>query len=87
MAQQHESPRHEPVLEAEIILMVDFISTQARAKGEAPSASREGSHTEPAAAEPLSASSPPTTDGVDRLYRQLVEIKAITATQLVECDR
>jgi hypothetical protein len=30
------------------------------------------------------ASYPPTSDGVDKLYRQLVEIHAITDTQLAE---
>jgi hypothetical protein len=48
--------------------MVDYTSTQARAKGVAPSSSREGSQDRTAAAEPLNASSPPTVDGVDMLY-------------------
>jgi hypothetical protein len=42
VAQPRMSPRHEPALEAERILMVDFASTQARAKEVAPSTSREG---------------------------------------------
>jgi hypothetical protein len=41
--QPHESPRHEPVLEAERILMVDFVSTQARAKVMNPSSNCERS--------------------------------------------
>jgi hypothetical protein len=43
--------------------MVDYASTQARAKGVAPSVSCEGSQVEAAAAEPLNASSPPTDWG------------------------
>jgi hypothetical protein len=34
-----------------------------------------------------SASPPLTTDGVDRMYHQLVEIHAIAATQLAESAR
>jgi hypothetical protein len=60
--------------------MVDYTSTQARAKGVAPSTSREGSQVGATTVEPLNASSPPTTDGVDRLYCQLAEIHIITAT-------
>jgi hypothetical protein len=41
VAQPHESPQHEPALETKRILMVDFTSTQARAKGVAPSTNRE----------------------------------------------
>jgi hypothetical protein len=37
------------------------------------------------ATKPLSASPPLTADGVDKMYRQLAEIHAITATQLAEC--
>jgi hypothetical protein len=65
--------------------MVDYASTQAQAKGLAPSASRVGSQVEAAVAEPLNASSPTTADRVDRLYHQLAEIHAITAMQLAEC--
>jgi hypothetical protein len=65
--------------------MVDFASTQTRAKGVSPSANREGGQTEATMAKPLNASPPPTIDGVDRLYHQLAEIHAITITQLVEC--
>jgi hypothetical protein len=49
---------------------------------EAPIASHEGGQ---AAVKALNASRPPTTDRVDKLYRQLVEIHAITAAQLAEC--
>jgi hypothetical protein len=37
-----ELPWHERTIEAERILMVDFAATQARAKGVAPSANRDG---------------------------------------------
>jgi hypothetical protein len=49
---------------------------------EAPIASHEGGQV---AVKALNASHLPTTDGVDKLYRQLVEIHAITAAQLAEC--
>jgi hypothetical protein len=42
MVQPPASPRHEPTLEAERILMVDITSTPARAKEMAPPTSREG---------------------------------------------
>jgi hypothetical protein len=38
-------------------------------------------------AEPPKTSPPPTVDGMDGLYCQLVEIHAITAIQLAECAR
>jgi hypothetical protein len=54
--------------------MVDFVTTQAQAKGAALSANREGGgQTE---AKPLNASPPPTADWVDRLYRQLARSMA-----------
>jgi hypothetical protein len=62
--------------------MVDFTSTQARAKEVAPLASHEGVQIEAAAAKPLSASPPLTDDGVDKMYRQLVEICAIATARL-----
>jgi hypothetical protein len=65
--------------------MVDFVSTQAQAKEVAPPASREGGQDEATAAKPLSASHLLTTDGVDKMYRQLAEIHAIAAAQLAEC--
>jgi hypothetical protein len=85
VAQPHESPRHKLMLEAEGILMVDFTSTQAWAKAVAPFTSREGGKTEATMAEPLNTSSPPTLDGVDMLFHQLVEIHAIATAQLTEC--
>jgi hypothetical protein len=47
--------------------MMDFSSMEARAKGVAPTASREEGHSEATVAKPLKASPPPTTDGVDRM--------------------
>jgi hypothetical protein len=38
-------------------------------------------------AKPPSTSPPLTTDGVDKMYHQLVEIHAITTAQLVESSR
>jgi hypothetical protein len=85
MVQPPASPRHEPTLEAERILMVDITSTPARAKEMAPPTSREGGGQEEATAtKPLSRSPPLTTDRVDKMYCQLAEIYAIAAVQLVE---
>jgi hypothetical protein len=67
--------------------MMDFASTQAQAKKVAPSTSHEGGQTEAAETEPPSTSAPLTTDGVDKMHRQLAEIHAITTTQLVEYAR
>jgi hypothetical protein len=64
--------------------MIDYAPVQARGKGEAPTASREGGQ---AAAKALNTSTPLTVDGVDTLYHQLVEIHAIVAAQLMECTR
>jgi hypothetical protein len=58
--------------------MVDFTSTQAQAKGVAPNTSHVGGKTEATLAKPLNTSPPPTDDGEDRLYHQLVEIHTIT---------
>jgi hypothetical protein len=67
------------MLEAERILMVDFASTQARAKGVAPSNSHVGGQTKATAVKPPNTSPPLITDWVDKMYRQLVEIHTITA--------
>jgi hypothetical protein len=64
--------------------MVDFTSTQAQGKEAALTASLEGGQTEATAAMPLSASPLLTTDGVDKMYRQLADIHAIIAAQLAE---
>jgi hypothetical protein len=45
----------------------------------------QGGQTESAAATPLNALPPPSTDGANKLYHQLVEIQAITTAQLAEC--
>jgi hypothetical protein len=76
---------HKPTLRAERIVLVDYASTQAWAKGLAPSTSTEGSQVGATAAEPLNASSPPTANRVDMMYHQLAEIHAIAASQLAEC--
>jgi hypothetical protein len=71
--------------------MVDFAATHARAKGVAPSANCEGGggqgQIEATTTKTPSALPPPTTDGVDRIYRQLAEIHTIVAVQLAECAR
>jgi hypothetical protein len=41
VAQPYEPPRHKPVLEAEMILMVDLTATWAQAKGVTPTISHE----------------------------------------------
>jgi hypothetical protein len=74
------------MLEVERILMVHFTATQARAEGVALSTDLEGGQTKAATAKLLNAFPPPTIDGVDRFYCQLVEIHTIAAAQLAECD-
>jgi hypothetical protein len=76
---------HEPTLEAERILMVDFTSTQAQANEVAPTTSHEGGLAEATMATTLSASPPLTADGVDKMYCQLAEIYAMAFTKLAEC--
>jgi hypothetical protein len=73
------------MLKMERILTVDFASTQAQAKKLAPPASRGVAQAGAAVAKSLSASHPVTADWVDRIYRQLAEIHAITTMQLLEC--
>jgi hypothetical protein len=63
--------RPEPVLKTERILTVDFTSTEAQAKELVPPASQGEAQAEAAKVIPSSASSPPSTDGVDRMYHQL----------------
>jgi hypothetical protein len=67
--------------------MMDFASIQARPKRVSLTSSREEGHTEAIAARPPKVAIPPTTDGVDKIYHQLVEIHALTAAQLAECAR
>jgi hypothetical protein len=77
MVQPHAPPRQESTLEIERILMTDFISTQAHATEVAPPASWEEGQAEATMVEPLSASPLLTSDGVDKMCRQQVEIHAI----------
>jgi hypothetical protein len=67
--------------------MMDYASTQARAKGVAPTANHERSHTEAIVARSSKASPPPSADRVDKMYLQLAEINAvaITIAQLAKC--
>jgi hypothetical protein len=67
--------------------MMDYVSTPAWAQGLAPTVSREEGHAEATMARPPKASPPPTTDGVDKMYHQLVEIHANATAQLAECIR
>jgi hypothetical protein len=64
--------------------MIDYAPVQARGKGKALTASREGGQV---AAKDLNASPPLTTDRVDKLYHQLAEIHTVTTAQLAECAR
>jgi hypothetical protein len=82
-AVQPDAPRRrEPALEMGRILMVDSTSTQAHAKELAPPVCRGETQARAVGAKSLSTPPPLTTDEVDRMYRQLVEIHAIGATQL-----
>jgi hypothetical protein len=67
--------------------MVDFASTQAQAEEVAPPTSHEGGQAEATAIKPFSASPLLTADRVDKMYRQLAEIRAIATAQLAECAR
>jgi hypothetical protein len=66
---------------------MDLAATRAQAKRAAHSANREGGQTEAVVAKPLNVRQPPSTDGLDRLYHQLVEIHAFVAAQHAECAR
>jgi hypothetical protein len=63
--------------------MMDFASSPARTKGVPPAASHEEGRGDAAVARPPKAPPLPTTDGVDKMYRQLAELHAITTAQLV----
>jgi hypothetical protein len=86
-ARPREPPRHEPSPRVERILMMDFASTPTHTKGVNPTANHEEGHAKAATARPPKASPPPTVDGVDKMYCQLVEIHAITTASLAECTR
>jgi hypothetical protein len=66
---------------------MDLAATRAQAKRAAHSANREGGQTEAVVAKPLNVRQPPSADGLDRLYHQLVEIHAFVAVQHAECAR
>jgi hypothetical protein len=65
--------------------MVHFASTQAQAKGVAPTVSSEEGYTEAAMSRPPKSSPLPTADGADKMYHQPMETHALTASQLAEC--
>jgi hypothetical protein len=65
--------------------MVFFTFTQACTKEVTSPAIREGSEMGATVVKPLSVSPPLTTDGVDKMYYQLMEIHAISTVQLAEC--
>jgi hypothetical protein len=67
--------------------MMDFASTQSRAKEVAPTTSCEEGHTKADVARTPKGSHPPTADEVDKMYCQLVEMHALTVAQLAECAR
>jgi hypothetical protein len=76
VVQLHALPRHEPAIEAERILIVDFASTQAWAKEVAPPVGRDGGQTEATVTKQLP---PLTADEVDKMYYELVKIHSIAA--------
>jgi hypothetical protein len=67
--------------------MVDYTSTQAQAKELAPPCSRGEAQAKATMTKYRSALPPFSADGVDRMYRQLVEIHAIATALLAECAR
>jgi hypothetical protein len=83
--QPNTPPRHEPTLEMERVLMVDYASTQAQDKELAHPANRAEAQADASMVKSPSASPSLTTDGLDRMCHQLAEIHTITATQLEEC--
>jgi hypothetical protein len=65
--------------------MIDYALDQARSEGKVNAPHHQGGLTKATKAKAVSISPPPTADEVDRLYRQLAEIHAISAAQLAEC--
>jgi hypothetical protein len=65
--------------------MVDVTSTQAQVKGLALPVHQGEAQGEAIGAKSPSMPPPPTTDGLDRMYHQLVESHAIAAAQLAKC--
>jgi hypothetical protein len=82
MTQSREPSRHKPSPGVDRILMMDFTSTPAHTKGVAPTANHEEGCAEAARAKHPKASPPPIADGVDKMYRQLAEVHAITVVWL-----
>jgi hypothetical protein len=70
-----------------MVLMLDFTSTQALAKELSPLVRRSEARAKATEANSMSTSPLLTTDGLDRIYRQLAEIHAITAAQLAKWAR
>jgi hypothetical protein len=87
MACPCEPPWHEPPLKEERILMIDYTPARGRSKGVISTPSRGWGQADAIVAKALRASPPPAADGVDKLYRQVMEIHAIAAMQLAECSR
>jgi hypothetical protein len=65
--------------------MVDFTFTQAQTEELAPLVGQGEAHVETVVAKSPGVSPPLTADEVDRMYRQLAEIHAITTAQLADC--
>jgi hypothetical protein len=65
--------------------MVDYAATRARSEGALLPPYGQLGLAEATVARAMVSSPPPTTGEVDRLYHQLTEIHAISATQVVEC--
>jgi hypothetical protein len=60
--------------------MMDYATTQARAEGALLPPHGRWGLADAVVAKAMASSPPPTTDEVDRLYRQLTEIHSINAT-------
>jgi hypothetical protein len=67
--------------------MVVYAPAHARSEGGVTTPCHRGGLAEATVAKAMSFPPPPTTDEVDRLYRQLREIHAIGAAQLATCSR
>jgi hypothetical protein len=65
--------------------MVDFTFTQAQTEELAPLVGQGEAQVETVVAKSPGVSPPLTADEVDRMYRQLAEIHAITTAQLADC--
>jgi hypothetical protein len=65
--------------------MMDYAPIRAQSKGVIPTPSYGWGQAEATMAKAPSASPPPITDGVDKLYHQLAKICASATAQLAEC--